>query len=335
MPFVRHPENPIVIPGGLPWRAATVFNPACLIDDDGKFYLFERATESLRPLKCHVGLLASEDGVHFDLVQDQPVLSPEDFPQPCGTIEDPRVVKLEGKYYMTYARRKFASLCHPTGTGIPEYEEHPEAPEEHLNHYQAGIAVSDDKIHWTDLGLVTEDTTHDRDLVLFPEKINGRYAMLRRPESWVGADYGTDKPSIWITFSDDLANWDEPTLICKPEASWEDRKVGAATPPLKTDEGWLTLYHGVEDATSTYRVGAMLLDLEDPSKVLARTADFLMEPEAYYEKCGVIIPNTIFPTGNVIKDDTIYLYYGCCDTCIALATASVEDVMATLTLNHP
>lgn len=329
-PFQRHHENPILVPGGQPWRAATTFNPACLIDDDGRFYLFERATESLRPLKCHVGLLSSEDGVHFEHVQDQPVLSPEDFPQPCGTIEDPRVVKIEDRYYMTYARRNFASLCHPTGTGVPDYEEHPDAPEEHLNVYRAGIAVSDDKLNWKDLGLVTEDNTHDRDLVLFPEKIGGRYAMLRRPESWTGEGYGTDRPSIWLTFSDDLENWDEPVLICKPVASWEDRKVGAATPPLRTEKGWLTLYHGVEDATSTYRVGAMFLDLEDPSKVLARSSNFLMEPETYYEKFGLIIPNVIFPTGNVIKDGLLYPYYGCCDTSIALATATVEDILKTL-----
>lgn len=330
MTFLRHPENPIVWPGKYDWRAVTVFNPACLLDEDGTFYLFERATESLRPLKCHVGLLKSTDGVHFKHVQDSPVLSPEDMPQPCGTVEDPRVVKIENRYYMTYASRKFASSCNPTGTGVPEYSEHPEAPEEHLNHYQAGIAVSEDMLTWTDLGHVTEDTTHDRDLVLFPEKVNGRYAMLRRPEAWVGEGYGTDKPSIWITFSDDLENWDEPVLIAKPEESWEDRKIGAATPPLRTDKGWLTLYHGVEDATSTYRVGAMLLDLDDPSKVLARTSDFLMEPETYYEKVGLIIPNVIFPTGNVIKDGVIYLYYGCCDTAIGLATATVDDVLATL-----
>jgi len=330
MIFQRHPDNPIVIPGRWDWRRVSVFNPACVIGDDGRFYLFERATESLDPLRCHVGLLVSDDGVRFEHVQDTPVLSPEDFPPPCGTVEDPRVVRLDGRYVLTYARRKFASSCHPNGVGVPRYTEHPDAPDERANVYRAGIAVSDDMRAWTDLGLVTEDNTHDRDLVLFPQRVGGRYAMLRRPESWVGAGYGTDRPSIWLTYGDSLTAWDPPVLVCKPQRPWESRKVGAATPPLRTDAGWLVLYHGVDDRDSTYRVGAMLLDADDPARVLARTPEPLMEPQAYYEKVGLIIPNVIFPTGNVIVGDTIHLYYGCCDTCIALATARVADVLAAM-----
>jgi predicted GH43/DUF377 family glycosyl hydrolase len=101
---------------------------------------------------------------------------------------------------------------------------------------------------------------------------------------------------------------------------------------LLTDAGWLVLYHGVETLDASvkrvcYRLGGMLLDKDDPTKVLARTREPLMEPETYYEKFGLYIPNVIFPTGNVITDGTLYLYYGVCDTAIALATASLEDVI--------
>jgi Predicted glycosylase len=143
----------------------------------------------------------------------------------------------------------------------------------------------------------------------------------------VGAEYGTDIPGMWISYSDDLINWDKPELVAVAEnIEWEGTKIGAAASPVKTQDGWLVLYHGVDKA-STYRVGAMLLDLDNPAKVIGRTKNFIMEPETYYEKYGLVIPNTIFPTAIVEREDELMLYYGCCDTNISLATVKTEDLL--------
>jgi predicted GH43/DUF377 family glycosyl hydrolase len=195
------------------------------------------------------------------------------------------------------------------------------------NSYRSGIAVSDDMRTWEVLGLITPPGVHDRDCVLFPEKIGGRYAMMRRPSEYVGAAYGCTAPSMWLSYSDDLLTWTDPVLMAQPAQEWEIAKIGAASPPVRTEAGWLTLYHGV-DTTSRYRVGVMLLDLDDPARVIARAPEFIMEPEAYYEKVGVIIPNTVFPTANVIVGDELYIYYGCADTCISLATCAVTELLA-------
>jgi predicted GH43/DUF377 family glycosyl hydrolase len=325
MKLQRSPLNPIVIPGTYDWRAVAVFNPAVVLADD-RFYMLERACSSLTPLKCQVGLLESDDGVQFRHVSNAPVFRPEDLGYPEGTIEDPRVVRIDDRFIMTYVFRPYAAYCSPNGIRVPRYREHPDVPAVMLNNYQSAIAVSDDLRQWDTLAVITPPEIHDRDNVLFPERIGGRYAMLRRPNEYVGEPYGCEAPSIWLSWSEDLKTWDEPVLIAQPEAPWEAQKIGAATPPLRTDEGWLTLYHGV-DAGDHYGVGAMLLDLDDPTRVLARTRKPFMEPETYYEKVGLIIPNVIFPSGNVVKDGTVYIYYGCTDTCIALATVGLQELL--------
>ena len=150
--------------------------------------------------------------------------------------------------------------------------------------------------------------------------------MLRRPMKWYGEEYGCTGPAMWLSYSDDLSEWSKPELIAGPENDWEGGKIGAAAPPLRTEAGWLTLFHGV-DELDVYRVGVMLLDIDAPTKVIARDPQFIMEPETYCEKVGLIIPNTIFPTGNVVKDDTMYIYYGCTDTCISAATVPVPEII--------
>lgn len=196
------------------------------------------------------------------------------------------------------------------------------------NHYRSGIARSKDLVAWEDLGLVTPREVDDRDCVLFPEKIGGRYAMLRRPMHYVGPKYGCDRPSIWLSYSKDLLHWDDPVLVAKPEnATWESGKIGAAAPPVRTKAGWLVLYHGVDNNT-VYRTGAMLLALKDPSRIIARTPDFFFEPELSYEKVGLIIPRVVFPSSTVEKNGTLYVYYGCCDTTISVATCDMKKLLA-------
>lgn len=337
MKITRHPENPIVVPGLFEWRKVTVFNPAVIIDN-GKFYMIERTAGSLTPCKNFLGLLESEDGVHFTHVKDEPILTPDELGFPYGSVQDPRIVKIDDTFYLNYALRPCAMSYYPTGAGVPERSipEYPDGWGEDPGHWltRSSIATSKDLIHWQYLCDTTELDINDRDNILFPEKINGRYALLRRPEEYIGDEYGTEKAAMWITYSDDLIHWDKPKLLAKAEnESWEFKKIGGSTPPVRTDKGWLVLYHGVDENT-VYRVGAMLLDLDNPEIIIARTRNFIMEPETYYEKFGYQIPNVVFPTGNVVKDGLLYIYYGVTDTAIALATVPLDELVEYI-LNEP
>ncbi|MCT1400526.1 glycosidase [Paenibacillus sp. p3-SID867] len=330
MKITRHPENPIVVPGLYDWRKVTVFNPAVIIDN-GKFYMIERTAGSLTPCKNYLGLLESADGVHFTHVLDEPVVTPDQLGFPYGSIQDPRIVKIDDTFYLNYALRPCAMNYYPTGAGIPERSipEYPDGWGEEEGHWltRSGILTSKDLIQWEYLCDTTPLDINDRDNILFPEKINGKYVLLRRPEEYVGEEYGTEKAAMWISYSEDLVHWEEPKLLAKAENNdWEFKKIGGSTPPVRTDKGWLVLYHGVDQDT-VYRVGALLLDLENPEKIIARTRRFIMEPETYYEKFGYQIPNVVFPTGNVVKDGLLYIYYGVTDTAIALATVPLDELV--------
>lgn len=321
----KYKKNPIVVGGGHSWRKAGTFNPG-VIYDNGKFYMYERATESLRPFICHIGLLESDDGYDFKLVKDTPVLSAKDLGYDQGTVEDPRVVKIEDRYYMTFAYRPYTYNCCPNGLGVPDYTPLVGKLDVGVNHTLSAIAVSDDLINFEVISKINTHEVDERDNILFPEKIDGRYCLLRRPKGYVGEAYGCTGPSIWISYSDDLETWTDPVLLAKAENKWEGGKIGGGGQPIRTEEGWLILYHGV-DEKGVYRVGMMLLELDNPEKIIARSDDFIMEPTEYYEQFGLVIPNVIFPTGNVVKDGTLYIYYGSCDTSIAVATVPLEDVL--------
>jgi predicted GH43/DUF377 family glycosyl hydrolase len=204
------------------------------------------------------------------------------------------------------------------------------------NQTRSGIAVSTDRVHWEHLAWATPKEIDDRDVILFPEKIGGRYILLRRPLQFVNPDHSSiqalDAPGIWISFSENMQAWSEPELLIQPEQPWEGGRIGGSTPPIETDAGWLVFYHGVETEDPNvrrvcYRLGAMLLDLGDPRRVLARTPEPIMEPEEYYERFGLYIPNVVFPTGLVLNDGLLWLYYGCCDTAIGLATCPLDDLL--------
>ena len=339
MLFKRHPQNPIVVPGvhgGPRWRRCVTFNPAVIRAGDGKFYMLERAAGSLTPFVSVLGLLVSEDGVRFEPVSDQPVFDAVSLGYPTGNVQDPRLVEIDGRFVLVYVLRKDTAHCAPTGLGVPNYTR-PDLPPDItpqarkvLVASRSGVAVSQDLRSWKHLGWVGPEDLDDRDNILFPEKINGRYAMLRRPMSHVGPEYGCQGPAMWLSYGDDLAGpWDEPVLVAKGEGGWEGQKIGGSAPPVLIDEGWLTSYHGV-NADSAYCLGFLLLDRDDPTKVLARSQEPVMTPTEYYERVGLVIPNTIFPTANVIVDDELWVYYGCCDTSIALATAKIKHILAAL-----
>jgi len=332
----RHPMNPIVRPGLYPWRKACVFNPG-VVYDDGLFTMYERAAGGLRPFFCSIGMLESKDGINFTHASDRPVLTPEMCGSKYGSVQDPRVVKIGDTFYMTFAYRPFAWSSNPTGVGVPESRQ-TDYPgfdgDPRKNQTRSGIAVSKDRKKWEIAGWVNGPGIDDRDVVLFPEKIGGKFAALRRPIAFVDTSTAHKEadPSIYLSYSGDLKTWTEPKLTAAPEFGWENNRIGASTPPIRTDRGWLTLYHGVETTDEklravTYRMGIMMLDLEDPGKVVCRAPDFIMEPEEYYEKFGLYIPNVVFPTASPVKNGVVHLYYGVCDTAIALATVGLKKLV--------
>ena len=328
MKIIRCSQNPVVTPGDEYWRSVVTFNPGAIYKD-GKIYLYERAAGSLRPFRTHIGLLESTNGINFKQVHNHPIFGSEMLGYPEGSIQDARVVEIEGNYYMSYAMQPYGFDCYPTGKGVPDYDTSKysnwkKRPYPMIT--QSGIAISKNAIDFTHLCFTSDESIDDRDNTLFPEKINNKFALLRRPIEFVGKKHGTNRPGIWLSYSHNLSEWSEPKLLATVKNEWEGVKIGAAASPVRTDHGWLLLYHGV-DSRAVYRVGAMLLDIDNPLKIIAVTKNFIMEPVEYYEKFGLIIPNVIFPTSTVLKDGLLYIYYGCCDSSISLATVPIDELV--------
>lgn len=330
MKLKKYSGNPILSPNPANfWENLVVCNPAAW-HENGKFYMLYRAAGNDAEHKIYIGLAESLDGYNFKRVSDKPVLSPTKDGFDGGAVEDPRVVKFGDEFYVTYAFRAYP----PGQYWKNEYDEvvvseHNEFAPKCLreNIGNTALAVSKDLKTFKKIGRLTEPSLDDRDVILFPEKIKDKFYMLHRPKNYVGAEYGTEHPAIWIKSSDDLMTWNVPSkLLFKGEEWWEE-KIGGNTPPIKTDEGWLMLYHGV-DKDFCYRVGAALLDLNDPTTVLYKTKDFIMEPETSEEKAGLYKWGVVFPTGNVLLDGTLYVYYGASDQWCCVATANIEELVA-------
>ena len=331
MKLTKSKSNPILSPNEANnWENLVVCNPGVWYED-GKFTMLYRAAGDDEQHYIRIGLATSEDGVHFERQSDKPVFGPSVDGPDQGGVEDPRIVKFGENYYVTYAYRphfpgQYWKFAHDVIL-LPESDEYsPKVIQDNIAN--SALASTKDFKNFRRLGRVTETNLDDRDVILFPEKINGKYAMLHRPKQWIGEEYGVDKPAIWIRFSDDLMVWNEPStlLMGGRTGTWEE-KIGGSTPPLRTDKGWLLIYHGVENGgLGYYRVGVALLDLEDPTKVIARSEDWIMEPEHDYEIEG-FYKGCVFPTGNAIVGDTLYVYYGGADKYIGLATCKVDEIL--------
>ncbi|GHV01201.1 glycosidase [Bacteroidia bacterium] len=329
MKLTKFEGNPILSPNPVSeWESLAACNPAAWYED-GTFYMLYRAAGHDAQHRIHIGLAESRDGFRFRRVMDRPVLSPGDNGFDAGSVEDPRLVKFGDEYYMTYAFRPY-----PPGqywkydydaVVAPRHNDYtPKCLRENVGN--TALAVSTDLRTFKKVGRLTDPSLDDRDVILFPERIGGKFYMLHRPKEYVGPEYGTDAPSVWLKCSDDLMTWNVPSrLLLKGREPWE-RKVGGNAPPLRTREGWLMLYHGV-DEHHTYRIGACILAIDDPSQVLYRTRDFILEPELEFEKNGLYRWGVVFPTGNVIVDDTLYVYYGAADQYCCVATANVDELL--------
>ena len=329
MKLVKHPNNPILKPNpNNQWEELCVLNPAVIyVEEEKLFYMIYRAAGNDKTHIIHLGLATSKDGVNFVRQSDKPLLSGDPNGLDAGGCEDPRVVKMGSYFYLTYASRPF-----PPGQYWREDKEYfgfqPEYGPKVLNwnNTLTHLAISKDLRNWKKLGPITDAHFDDRDVVIFPEKINDKFYMISRASERCGKGYPNENPAIWISSSDDLLRFDEYSLLMKGEEDWESKKIGISTPPIKTKDGWLVIYHGVSKIDDSYRVGAILLDLKDPTKILYRTKNFIMEPEAEYETNGYY-NGCVFPTGIVEKDGLLYIYYGAGDKVICLATVKLVDLL--------
>jgi len=332
----RYDGNPVLAPRPGAWDGVSVFNPGAILVDGGVWMLY-RAVSDIGQYVSRFGLAVSQDGRSFERVGDGPVYGPQgDFE--IGGVEDARITRDGDDFLVTYAAVSkvpgpvYAEMDFFRVTREDPYAPRPGIPP--LGPSFTGLLRSPDLKRFSFEGLITPAGIDDRDGVLFPEKVNGRYCMLHRPSDWVGRGRGTERPGIWLAFSENLVHWDygegDQYLLMRPRAGWEDAKIGAGPPPVKTDAGWLVIYHGV-DNRYVYRVGAALLDLEDVTRVVARTDDFLLEPQEDYEREG-IIPNVVFPTAALYEPGReLLVYYGAADRVVGLATADMGALLDHLT----
>lgn len=335
MKLTKFERNPILAPNeGNEWESLVCCNPGVIYSGE-KFYMLYRAAGDDEEHVIRFGLATSRDGFHFTRESDIPVFGPSVDGYDSGCVEDPRIVRIGEEFYVTYAYRPMApgrywSFPHDVVLK-PECDEFaPKAWRDNLGN--SALAMTKDFRRFRRLGRLTSPVLDDRDVILFPEKVNGKFAMLHRPKEYIGPEYGVEYPSIWIKFSDDLLQWeDKPShlLMTGRNGSWEE-KIGGGAPPLLTDRGWLMIYHGVAaGGVGKYSAGAVLLDRENPLKVIARSASPILEPEEEFENKGYY-SGIVFPTGNAIVGDTLYVYYGAADRCVGVATCRAEDLVSYL-----
>lgn len=298
--FTRYPHNPVLSVKSWPYNANSVFNAAAA-EIEGKILLLVRV-EDFRGIS-HFTVARSSDGMSNWQIDAEPTLRPDPggHPEELWGVEDPRITWLE-------ELQKWAIAYTAYSKGGP----------------LVALATTKDFKSFERVGPVM--TPEDKDAALFPKKFGGRWAMLHRPVA-----RSVHLPcNIWLSFSPDLKHWgDHQEIIYAREGSWWDaNKIGLSAPPLETAHGWLVLYHGVRSTPSgcIYRLGLVMLDLEEPSKVIRRTDEWIFGPKASYEREGDV-DDVVFPCGWVIKNDTVNMYYGAADSCIALATAKLSELV--------
>jgi predicted GH43/DUF377 family glycosyl hydrolase len=300
--FNRVSHQPVFLPDPTSdWETYNVFNPG-VIYDEGLFKMWYRA-QGLDWIS-RIGFAISEDGVHWNRMK-LPVMDISSGLDSRG-LEDPRVVKLEGTYYMCYT----AYGSEVVDGAVP-------------THLQGGImpmiAKSENGYHWEKIGpIVTGEDNKDH--LLFPRKINGRYAAFHR--RW---------PNIWIAYSENLVDWPEEWMapLYGPRAEgegWDVTSVGSNGTPIETKHGWLQINHGYNE-DRIYRMGVALLDLDDPTKIIRRSIKPVFEPRELWEIRGDV-PNVVFSCANPVVDGTVYLFYAGGDHAIGLATCKLDDLIA-------
>jgi predicted GH43/DUF377 family glycosyl hydrolase len=314
------------------WESLVTTNPAAWHDEaTGETLLLYRAAGDDAEHRVHLALARSRDGRTFVRDPGGPSASPIPLTPDGGCLEDPRIIKVGDWYYVTVASRPF-----PPGK---YWDEKALAARPHLKfpgHFPAALRqnltsthlfLTQDFREWIRAGRLTDPSLDERDVVIFPETVAGKWVTLHRPMQWHGKGFPNDQPAIWIAATDDLLGWKQLHLLAKAEFDWE-RKVGANNPPLRTPHGWLQIYHAVGEDRH-YRLGALLLDLDNPFKVTHRTRRPIFEPQATWETQG-LYNGVCFPCGHAVIGGVYHLYYGGGDVVCGLATAPLDALIDSL-----
>ncbi|RLQ96760.1 BtaManbiosPhlase [Falsibacillus albus] len=257
--------------------------------DDSQSFAFLTSLSYLR-------IARSKDGHHFT-IDDEPFVYPSNELETYG-IEDPRITKIDDTYYIYF------SAVSPVGVG-------------------ESLVSTKDFVEIEHHGMIF--APENKDVLIFPEKINGLYYALHRP-----VPKSAGKPEMWIAESTNLLHWgNHKYLLGLREGMWDNGRMGGGAVPIKTEKGWLELYHGASKE-DRYCMGAVLLDLEDPSQVIARSDQPILAPEADYEVEG-FFGNVVFSCGAIVEGDIVKLYYGVADTSMACAELSLNEILESLT----
>ncbi len=286
---------PVLENGKIQIRQFDKSNPELNLSDPRK--IIHKGRVYLTTLS-HLRLTCSNDGINFTENGHLPISG--EGPEESYGIEDCRVTQIGKTYYLTY-------------TAVSK------------NGYGVSMMSTSDWSNFHRCGMIFP--CPNKDCAIFTEKINGEYWSLHRPSGVViGGNY------IWVSRSRDLEFWGKNECIARTrEGMWDSERIGAGASPIKTEKGWLEIYHGA-DANHRYCLGAMLLDLNDPSRVLARSKGPIMEPIADYEKKG-FFGNVVFTNGHIVNGDAVTIYYGASDEVICAATFSIEAILDTLKID--
>lgn len=295
----RFKGNPILAPKKEhPWESYMVYNAAVLYEDE-KFHIVYRA-QGVKTGTSRLGYASSKDGFHIDNRLEEPIFMPDPLNDLERTVEDPRLVKIGDKIYLSYTA---VGSIPRVGWGSIQVA-------------MTSISVDDFIAHRWNWGkrIYPFPGVDNKHICLFPEKINGKWVMYHRIP-----------PHIWVAYSDDLVNWKNCSIVMRPQEEWEYLKIGGGAPPIKLDQGWLVIYHAV-DENIHYRLGAALIDLNDPEKVIARAKKPILQPEEEYERKGAV-PNVVFTCGASVVDGTLFLFYAGADTVVCVASCEVKELL--------
>ena len=308
--ITRLPGNPVLVPDpNHQWEARAVFNPTA-IELNKKIYILYRAMSDDNT--STVGLAISKDGIYIDERLPEPIYVPRaqfEMKRIAGGnsgCEDARIVKIDDRLYMTYTAYD--------GIRTPAIAVTSISVEDFLARKWDAWAMPE---------LISPEGVDDKDSSILPEKINGKYLVFHRAGITVCGDYVSS-----LDFKNQKIN--KCIEIMRPRPGlWDGKKIGIAAPPIKTKKGWLLLYHGISTEHGTYRLGAALLDLKDPTEVIGRTTDALLSPDMPYEKEGQV-RNVVFPCGAIARGSTLYVYYGGADSVVGIATIKLSRLLQVL-----
>jgi predicted GH43/DUF377 family glycosyl hydrolase len=300
----RFKDNPILSKRDVPYAVETVHNAGVVKFGDRYVMVFRSHRRNGRSI---LGIAESDDGFHFR-VRNEPLLTPaQEGPLAAYEeygVEDCRLCALEGAYWLTY------SAYSRYGVRI-------------------ALARTTDFLHVERVSLISQPDM--RNVVLFPEKIGGRYARLDRPHTHI------IPWSMWISYSPDLIYWGDSKIVMKPAAyHWDEMKIGPGATPIRTAAGWLDIYHGVFPTMvgGFYRLGVALHDLADPARILGVADSWILQPEDPWEMVGYV-PNVVFTCAAVPEaDGTVKIYWGGADSVMCAGTARLDDLVE-LCLNDP